>query len=143
MEKTKIIQKDYSTYPRNYQLKIASETDILIGADDSVRLLNEVMEDLDYTELYRAYSRKGRNPKTSPAAMFKVIIYGSMEGNYTSSSIARCCRRDVNYMWLLGDEPAPDDDALNRFRGKQLSQAVEELFYQFAKKLRDRHPWAR
>lgn len=118
-------------------LKIASETDILIAADDSVRLLNEVMEELDYTNLYRAYSRKGRNPKTSPEAMFKVIIYGSMEGNYTSSGVARSCRRDINYMWLLGDEPAPDDDALNRFRGKQLSQAVEELFYQFAKKLRE------
>ncbi len=79
MEKDKIIQRDYSTYPSNYQLKIASETDILIGVDDSVRLLNEVMEDLDYTELYRTYSPKGRNPKTSPAATFKVMIYGSME----------------------------------------------------------------
>lgn len=137
MEKTQIIQKDYSKYPRNYQLKILSETDILIPADDSVRLLSEVMEDLDYTRLYRAYSQKGRKPKTSPIAMFKVLVYGSMEGKFKSSEVARSCKRDVNYMWLLGDEPAPDDDALNRFRGKHLSQAVEDLFYQLVKKLRE------
>jgi len=55
MKKDKLIQKDYSKYPRNYQLKISSELDILIPCDESVRLLSEVMEDLDYTELYRAY----------------------------------------------------------------------------------------
>ncbi len=40
-------------------------------------------------------------------------------------------------MWLLGNEPAPDDDALNRFRGRKLSEAAESLFYQLVKKLRE------
>jgi len=34
-------------------------------------------------------------------------------------------------MWMLGGEPAPYYDALNRFRSKHLSEAIEELFYQF------------
>lgn len=135
MTNKNIIQKDYSKFPRNYQLKICSEYDILIPADESVRLLSKVMEELDYTNLYRAYSPRGRKPKTSPLAMFKVLIYGAMEGKFASSQVARACRRDVNYMWLLGEEPAPDDDALNRFRSKQLSEVVEELFYQLVKKL--------
>lgn len=135
MKNNTIIQKDYTMFPRNYQLKICSEYDILIPADESVRLLCEVMEGLDYTNLYRAYSPRGRKPKTSPTAMFKVLVYGAMEGKFASSEVARACRRDVNYMWLLGDEPAPDDDALNRFRSKKLSEVVEDLFYQLVKKL--------
>ena len=138
MLKQQLNQKDYSKFPRNYQLKLCSELDILLPLDESVRLLSEVMEELDYTNLYRAYARRGRKPKTSPPAMFKVLVYGDMEGKFASSEIARACRRDVNYMWLLGDEPAPDDDALNRFRGKQLSEAAEDLFYQLVCKL---HEW--
>jgi len=136
MKKNQLCQKDYSKFPRNYQLKLCSEMDVLLPADESVRLLSEVMEELDYTNLYRAYARRGRKPKTSPPAMFKVLVYGDMEGKFASSEVARACRRDVNYMWLLGDEPAPDDDALNRFRSKHLCEAVENLFYQLVKKLR-------
>ena len=137
MLKHNLHQKDYSIYPRNYQVKLCSELEVLLPADESVRLLSEVMEELDYTGLYRAYARKGRKPKTSPPAMFKVLVYGDMEGKFASSEVARACRRDVNYMWLLGDEPAPDDDALNRFRAKHLSEVVDELFYQFVKKLHE------
>lgn len=137
MLKTSIIQKDYTKFPKNYQLKICSEYDVLIPADETVRLLCEVMEELDYTNLYRAYSPRGRTPKTSPTAMFKVLIYGAMESKFASSQVATACRRDVNYMWLLGDEPAPDDDALNRFRSKQLSEVVEDLFYQLVEKLHE------
>jgi len=137
MQKTKLIQKGYSKYPRNYQLKISSELEILIPCDESVRLLSEVMEELDYTRLYRAYSPQGRKPKTSPVAMFKVLAYGAMEGRHAGREVARACRRDVNYMWLLGDEPAPDHDALNRFRSKQLADVMEELFYQLVRKLNE------
>ena len=107
----------------------------MIPSDESVRLLSEVMEDLDYTSLYRAYSREGRKPKTSPVTMFKVLAYGAMEGKHAGREVARACLRDVNYMWLLGDEPAPDHDALNRFRSKQLTEVIEDLFYQLVEKL--------
>jgi len=137
MKKNQLNQKEYSRFKRQYQLKLSSEFEILVPMDESVRLLSEVTEELDYTKLYRAYARKGRKPKTSPKAMFKVLVYGASEGKFASSQVARACRRDINYMWLLGDEPAPDDDALNRFRSKKLSEAAEDLFYQLVKKLRE------
>mgnify|MGYP002411164956 CR=1 FL=1 len=131
------IQQDYSKYPRNYQLRICGETDVLIPRDDSVRLLSEVMEELDYTNLYRAYSRKGRKPKTSPVTMFKIPVYGAMDGNHSGRELERACRRDINYMWLLGDEEAPSHDALTRFRSGPMAQAIEDLFYQLVKKLHE------
>ena len=133
--KTLITQQDYSKFPRNYQLKICSELDVLLPCDDSVRLLSEVVEELDCTNLYKAYSPRGRKPKTSPVTMFKILAYGAMEGRHAGRELARFCRRDINYMWLLGDEPAPDHDALNRFRSKKLTDVVEDLFYQLVSKL--------
>jgi hypothetical protein len=34
------------------------------------------MEDLDYTDLYKAYSTKGRKSAISPKNLFKIIVYG-------------------------------------------------------------------
>lgn len=133
--KSQLIQQDYTKFRRNYQLKICSELDVLLPCDESVRLLSEVVEELDYTNLYRAYSRKGRKPKTSPVTMFKILAYGAMEGRHSCRELERACRRDINYMWLLGDEPAPNHDALNRFRSQQLSEVMEDLFYQLVRKL--------
>ncbi|MCL2013822.1 MAG: transposase [Oscillospiraceae bacterium] len=137
MKKQTIYQKDYSKYQKNYQVQLCSELDILLPEDESIRLLSEVMEELDYTKLYNAYAGRGRKPKTAPSAMFKVLVYGASEGKFASSKVAKACRRDINYMWLLGEELPPDDDALNRFRSKHLSEVVEDLFYQLVKKLRE------
>ena len=136
MNKTIIIQKDYSTYSGEYQLKIESETEILIRVDDSVRLLNEVLEGLDYQALHRTYSPKGRKPKTPPKTLFKILVYGNMDRTYSSRELEKACRRDVNYMWLLGGEEAPNHNEIARFRSKRLPHAAEDLFYQLVKGLR-------
>ena len=135
MMKTLKIHTDYTTFGRTYQVRIFSETDILIPSDDKVRLLSEVMEGLDYTHLYRAYSPKGRKPATTPVTMFKILVYANMEKNYSSRNISKACKRDVNYMWLLGDEKAPNHSEIARFRSKRLPEAAEELFYQLVVKL--------
>jgi len=137
MIKTKILQKDYNTFSRNYQLKICSETDILIPSDDSVRLLSEILEGLDYTKLYNAYSRRGRKPATSPVTMFKILVYGIMDRKYSGRDLEKACKRDINYMWLLGEEKAPSHDALTLFRSKHLNDTIEDLFYQLVKKLKE------
>ena len=129
------IHPDYTTFGRTYQLKICSETDILIPSDDKVRLLSEVMEGLDYTQLYRAYSPKGRKPATPPVTMFKILVYANTERNYSSRDISSACKRDINYMWLLGDEKAPNHSEIARFRSKRLPLAAEDLFYQLVTKL--------
>ena len=133
--KNNITQKDYSIFERNYQVKICSETDILVPSDDKVRLLSGILEELDYTQLYRAYSPTGRKPATSPVTLFKILVYGNMERNYSSRNLARSCKRDINYMWLLGDETAPNHNEISRFRSNRLPEAAEDLFYQLVKKL--------
>ncbi len=52
----------------------------IISDSDSVRVLYDVMEGLDYSELNRTYSTIGRNPALLPKTMFAIIVYGYMEG---------------------------------------------------------------
>ena len=135
MTKDLKIHSDYTTFGRNYQLKISTETDVLIPSDDNVRLLDAILEELDYTSLYRAYSRKGRKQTTSPVTLFKILVYGNMDGKYSSRELERACKRDINYMWILGDEKAPNHNEIARFRSGKLSIVAEALFYQLVKKL--------
>jgi transposase len=106
----------------------------MIPADDSVRLLDAVFERMDYSKLYAAYSRYGRI-ETSPKNLFKVMVYGGMNGRYSSRQIEQACRRDVNFMYLLGREPAPDHATIARFRSGRLPGVIEDLFNQFVRLL--------
>ena len=122
--------KNYTEFRRNSQLKIEGFYEKIVLADDKVRLLEEVLERMEYTQLYRAYSEAGRPTATSPKTMFKILVYANSEGVYSSRDIAQRCRRDINYLWLLNDEPAPSHNTINRFRNKYLPYAAEDLFYQ-------------
>lgn len=113
------------------------ESEEAIPADDSVRLLDEIVEEMDIRPLYRAYERTGRGPATNPTTLLKILVYGNMEGNYSSRGIAKACRRDMNYIWLLNGAKAPNHSEIARFRSKRLSQCAEELFYQLVSKLRE------
>jgi len=133
--KKELYQQDYTRFGRSCQLKIASFEEKLVLADDKVRLLEEVLERMDYTKLYRAYSTEGRPAATSPKTMFKIIVYANSEGVYSSRDIKKYCRRDVNFMWLLNDEPAPSHNTISRFRSKYFAYAAEDLFYQLVEYL--------
>ena len=106
----------------------------LIPADDSVRLLNCALEGMNYSKLYAAYSRLGRI-ETSPVSLFKIMVYGYMNGIYSSRKLEQAGRRDVNFMYLLGRAPAPDHATIARFRSERLADAVEDLFTQLVEHL--------
>ncbi len=56
MKEINITQKKYAQSDGFYQLVLPLDLEVLIPEDDSVRLLREVMEGLDYSKLYKAYS---------------------------------------------------------------------------------------
>lgn len=53
--KTQNDQEKNNRYARPYQVKLYEDTEIMIGEDDSVRLIDEVLGGIDYSELSRAY----------------------------------------------------------------------------------------
>jgi len=108
----------------------------MIPADDSVRLLSAVFERMDYSKLYAAYSRMGRI-EISPKRLFKILVYGYMNGLYSSRKLEQACRRDINFLYLLGRDKAPDHATIARFRSERLTEAVDELFAQLVGQLAD------
>lgn len=121
------------------QLKIdESYAEKEIPADDSVRLLEEMVEEMELKSLYGAYKRHGRKPATRPATMLKIMLYANMEGKYSSRKIEKACRRDINYIWLLNGEEAPSHFQIARFRSKYFAECAEELFYELVKKLKEK-----
>ncbi|MGI6577136.1 MAG: transposase [Eubacteriales bacterium] len=134
----KITGNNYRTINRVVQLKIDEVfAEKEIPADDSVRLLDQIVEEMDLTPLMRAYSELGRKPATAPSTMLKILLYANMENIYSSRDIASACRRDINFIWLLNGSPAPNHHEIARFRSKRLPQCAEELFFQIVEGLKE------
>ena len=104
--------------------------EVVIPEDDSVRLLSHILEGLNYRKLYQAYSSTGRKPAVEPKILFKILTYAYMSNIYSSRKIETACKRDINFMWLLEGNQAPDHSTIARFRKIYLDYAVEDLFYQ-------------
>ena len=127
--------KNYTEFGEPYQLVLPLNLEGLVPNDDSVRLLSHELEDLNYSLLYQAYSAKGRNPAVNPKTMFKILIYAYSQNIYFSRKIETACKRDINFMWLLAGQKAPDHSTIARFRTGFLADACEDLFYQMVRRL--------
>lgn len=135
MTNNKITHKNYNNNYNVYQLVLPVDTGILIPENDSVRLLSQIMEELDYTILIKAYSTKGRKSAVPPEILFKVLVYAYMNDIYSSRKIEQACRRDINFIWLLQGRQAPDHNTIARFRTKRLADIIDDLFNQLVIKL--------
>lgn len=124
-------QPEYSKSGSFTQLVLPHYYDVLIPEDDSVRLLSQILEELDYSKLHLAYSPLGRKPAVSPKNLFKVVIYGAMNHIFSSRTIEKSCRRDINFMYLLQGEPVPDHNTIARFKKDRLPKSIDSLFNQF------------
>ena len=93
--------KQYTEFRGAYQLPLPIDFETAVAPDDSVRLLSHILEELNYTKLYQAYSHKGRKPGVEPRILFKVIVYAFMEGIYSTREIEKACKRDINFKWLF------------------------------------------
>ena len=129
-------QKNYGTEKRNVQHKIDEFfAEKVIPANDSVRLLDEIVEGMNHSGLERAYSRTGRKPATTPNTLLKVLLYAVMQGIYSSRAIASACCRDINFIWLLNGEDAPNHNEIARFRSQRLTECAQDYHYQLVRAL--------
>lgn len=122
-----------------HQLGLPISFENIIPDDDSVRLLYDVMEGLDYTKLNESYSTIGKNPAIEPESLFKILVYGYMKGIYSSRKLAKACRRDINFKWLLQGQKPPSHNTIARFRSIHLKDCIEELFSELVLGLKDQH----
>lgn len=136
MNKLNIIQNNYTRYGDNYQLKLPLEIDCIIPKDDSVRLLSHIIEEMNLENLYKTYSRI-REKSITPRQMLKIVIYANMNAIYSSREIEVACKRDINFMYLLGGASVPDHSTIARFKSIHFAQVSEDILAQFTNYLGD------
>lgn len=126
MRLNKILQKDYTLSSPYYQIKLPLDVEILIPADDPVRLLSAFVEGMELSDLYQTYGKIKKNQAT-PKQLLKIMVYASMNRIYSSRDIETACRRDINFMYLLEEKPVPDHATFARFISLHFSQCSKKI----------------
>ena len=134
MPLNKILQKDYTLSSLYYQIKLPLDVEILIPADDPVRLLSAFVEGMELSDLYQTYGKIKKNQAT-PRQLFKIMVYASMNRIYSSRDIETACRRDINFMYLLEGKPAPDHATFARFISLHFAQCSKKTLAEVSKLL--------
>lgn len=137
MKNCQILQKQYTLYGGEYQLKLPLELDVLIPEDDCVRLLSQLVDMMDMTALHKTYKRMPSEKFATPAMMLKIMLYAYHEGICSSREIEIRCTRDINFRYLLEGKQAPDHSAIARFRAKHFSLCADEIMAQLNQILLD------
>ena len=100
----------------------------LIAKGHPVRVVNDVLEKIDITELLRAY-KPGGTSSYHPRMLLKILVYAYINNVYSSRKIEEAVTQNIHYMWLSGMSK-PDHNTINRFRGQRLQKVLQPIFTQ-------------
>lgn len=99
-----------------------------IDADNSVRAIDQFVEQLDLKELgFRLDHIENGPPAYHPSILLKLYIYGYMNRVRSSRQLEKECRRNIEVMWLL-ESLAPDHNTISNFR-KDNAKAIKKVFF--------------
>ena len=102
--------------------------DSLVEKDSTARLIDAFVDSLDLSQFnIKQMSCEGR-PAYNPKGLFKLYIYGSVEGIRSSRKLAKSCKINNEVIWLLGGL-TPDFRTIANFR-KDNIDAIKSLFYE-------------
>ena len=135
MQTPKLNHKNYSKFSTVRQLVLPLDYSQMIPETESVRLLDAVLEELNYTALLRLYSPLGRKSTIPPKILFKIIVFAMLEGIYSLRAVQRQCQVNIQYMWLLQGYKAPSHMTIGRFYERLTVPVLEDLFSQFIRVL--------
>ena len=136
MLKNSILQGKYSSAFPFVQVTLPINNEHLIADDDSVRLVDAFVEGMNLSALYRTYDRIPKNT-ASPIQLLKVVLFAYMNGIRSCREIEQACRKNIDYMFLLGDTPVPDHTTIARFISLHLSQCIKEIYTEQIRDLYD------
>lgn len=130
--KSKLVFKDYN---HNQNLLLPPSLDELIDKNHPVRIVNQVIDQLDIEPLIKRY-KGGGTSSYHPRLMLKVLIYGYLTNLYSSRKIEQALHQNIHFMWLSGLS-YPDHNTINRFRGDRLRGVLKVIFSQVVLLLAD------
>lgn len=126
----------FKTYDMNQPTFLPPSLDELVGNNDRVRFVHEVVEAMDLEAVVHRYCGQGC-PGYHPRMLVKVLLYAYVERIYSCRMIARALVERVDFMWLAAGQ-RPDFRTINHFRKHRLRrEGVRSLFAQVTQRLVD------
>jgi len=89
--------------------------DDMLPKDVIVRVLSDVMNELDWSKMEEGYSNGAGRPAYWPRVMTKILVYAYSNGIMSSRKIEELVEYDLRYVWLAGGLK-PDFHTIARFR---------------------------
>ena len=115
---------------RHQSFLLPPSVEDFIGEEHLARVVNEVVDSLDTTEIESRYSLLGQK-SYPPKLLLKLLFYGYCIGMRSGRKIAAACESDVAFMYLACMY-RPDFRTINDFRKDNAGQ-MEKLFTEVVK----------
>jgi transposase len=113
--------------PVGQLMLLPPDVDDLVSAGDRVRVVSEIIDQLD-TRCLREARTGGGAPAYAPEMLLKVLVFGLTEGVRSSRVLERALQYDIRYMWMARMS-RPSYGTLCRFR-RTNEAAIVNLFAQ-------------
>lgn len=106
-----------------------------IATNHPVRLVNEVVDNLDITAIIENYKGGGAS-SFHPRTMIKILFYSYLSNTYSCRKIEKALHENINFIWISGGS-TPDFRTINYFRGKRLQGQIKTLFAEVVRLLQE------
>ena len=126
MYKSLIMQPIFKQYNLGQAELFPQRLDDYIGENDPVRLVNQVVDELDLSQVIQSY-KGGGTSSFCPRIMVKVLFYAYMRNIYSCRKIEAALSENIHFLWLSGKQ-FPDFRTINDFRSKRLKSQIHSIF---------------
>ena len=121
--------------PRDQVVLFARRLDDAIAEDDPVRLLDEVLRELDWSEWEAAYDAKNGRRAVHPRVLASVLLYGLLQRVRSSRGLERALAMRLDFRWLAEDRKL-DHTTISEFR-RTRKEPLKRLFVQVCQTARE------
>lgn len=118
----------FKAYNQYQGFLIPPSFDDLVDQHHPVRLVNEIIEQIDITPLEKKYHHRGTS-SYHPKMLLKILVYSYLSNIYSSRKMEVAVKENIHFMWLAGMNK-PDHNTLNRFRSDRLKNVLKPIFVQ-------------
>ena len=118
----------FKTYTPGQLQLLPPSWDEKIDKSHPVRIVNNVIDQIDLTQLYDSYEGGGSSAY-HPKMLLKGIVFAYINNIYSSRRIEEAIKSNIHFIWLCADNE-PDHNTINRFRGVKVAPVLKGIFKQ-------------
>lgn len=129
--KKKIAYWQEAAIPRQQLVLIPTALEALIPQDHPVRLLDEILDEMDWSQWEAAYHGSFGKPPIHPSLLAKVLLFAMIRHIRSSRQIEYEIKHSIDFIWLVSGRHI-DHTTISEFR-RQNSKALRGIFHQMIK----------